>query len=72
MAKKMGLSDRCLYNSVYKGVTDAELANLKDSGIKMSIVLADNPKDTSLEGKMTVIEEAFALADKRRNHKAAD
>lgn len=64
MAKNMGLADRCLYNSVYKGVTDAELAKLKESGIKMSIVLADNPKDTTLEGKMTVIEEALALADK--------
>jgi tetrahydromethanopterin S-methyltransferase subunit H len=64
MAKKMGLSDRCFYNSVYKGVTDAELANLKDSGIKMSIVLADDPKDNSLEGKMKVIQEALALADK--------
>jgi tetrahydromethanopterin S-methyltransferase subunit H len=64
MAKKMGLSDRCFYNSVYKGVTDAELAILKDSGIKMSIVLADNPKDNSLDGKMSVIEEALALADK--------
>src|SRR4030042_405231 len=57
-AKKMGLSDRCFYNSVYKGVTDAELANLKDSGIKMSIVLADNPKDNSMDGKMAVIAEA--------------
>jgi len=64
IAKKMGLSDRCFYNSVYKGVTDAELANLKDSGIKMSIVLADNPKDNSLEGKMAVIQEALALAEK--------
>ncbi len=64
IAKKSGLSDRCFYNSVYKGVTDAELANLKDSGIKMSIVLADNPKDNSLEGKMTVIQEALALAEK--------
>ena len=64
MAKKMGLSDRCLYDSVYKGVTDAELANLKESGVKMSIVLADNPKDNSLEGKMSVIEEALALAEK--------
>jgi len=64
MAKKMGLSDRCLYNSVYKGVTDPELANLKESGIKMSIVLADNPKDNSLEGKMAVIQEALALAEK--------
>jgi tetrahydromethanopterin S-methyltransferase subunit H len=64
MAKKMGLADRCFYNSVYKGVTDAELATLKDSGIKMSIVLADNPKDNSLDGKMTVIAEALALAEK--------
>jgi tetrahydromethanopterin S-methyltransferase subunit H len=64
MAKKMGLASRCFYNSVYKGVTEAELATLKDSGIKMSIVLADNPKDNSLEGKMTVIAEALALAEK--------
>jgi tetrahydromethanopterin S-methyltransferase subunit H len=64
MAKNMGLSDRCFYNSVYKGVTDSELAKLKESGIKMSIVLADNPKDNSMEGKMAVIEEALALAEK--------
>jgi tetrahydromethanopterin S-methyltransferase subunit H len=64
MAKKMGLIDRCFYNSVYKGVTDAELANLKESGIKMSIVLADDPHDTTLDGKMKVIEEALALAAK--------
>jgi len=64
LAKKMGLVDRCFYNSVYKGVTDAELVNLKESGIKMSIVLADDPKDTTLEGKMKVIEEALALAEK--------
>ncbi len=64
MAKKMGLADRCLYNSVYKGVQDAELANLKESGIKMSIVLADDPKDTTMEGKMKVIVEALALAEK--------
>jgi tetrahydromethanopterin S-methyltransferase subunit H len=41
-----------------------ELAKLKESGIKMSIVLADNPKDNSLEGKMKVLEEALAMADK--------
>jgi tetrahydromethanopterin S-methyltransferase subunit H len=62
MAKKMGLQDRCFYNSVYKGETEAELANLKESGIKMSIVLADNPKDNSLDGKMQVIAEALDMA----------
>jgi tetrahydromethanopterin S-methyltransferase subunit H len=30
----------------------------------MSIVLADDPKDTTLEGKMKVIAEALALAEK--------
>jgi tetrahydromethanopterin S-methyltransferase subunit H len=64
LVKNMGLQDRCLYNSVYKGVRDAELEKLKESGIKMSIVLADNPKDNSLEGKMQVLEEALALAEK--------
>jgi tetrahydromethanopterin S-methyltransferase subunit H len=64
MAKKMGLQDRCLYNSVYKGVTDTELAKLKESEIRASIVLADNPKDNSLDGKMKVLDEALALADK--------
>jgi tetrahydromethanopterin S-methyltransferase subunit H len=64
LVKNMGLQDRCLYNSVYKGVRDAELEVLKDSGIKMSIILADNPKDNSLDGKMQVLEEALALAEK--------
>ena len=64
LVKNMGLQDRCLYNSVYKGVRDPELEKLKESGIKMSIVLADNPKDQSLEGKMQILEEALELADK--------
>jgi tetrahydromethanopterin S-methyltransferase subunit H len=64
MVKNMGIQGRCLYNSVYKGVTDVELAKLKDSGIKMSIVLADNPRDNSLDGKMAILQEALALADK--------
>jgi tetrahydromethanopterin S-methyltransferase subunit H len=62
--KNMGLQDRCLYNSIYKGVRDVELEKLKESGIKMSIVLADNPKDNSLEGKMQVLEEALELSKK--------
>src|SRR4030043_1275487 len=64
LVKNMGLQDRCLYNSVYKGVRDEELAKVKESGIKVSIVLADNPKDNSLEGKMQVLDEVLALAEK--------
>jgi tetrahydromethanopterin S-methyltransferase subunit H len=64
LVKNMGLSSRCIYDSVYKGVTDAELATLKESRIEMAIVLADNPKDNSLEGKMSIIQGALALAEK--------
>jgi tetrahydromethanopterin S-methyltransferase subunit H len=64
MVKKMGLSNRCIYDSVYKGVSEAEIIKLKESDIESAIVLADNPKDNSLEGKMAIAQEALALADK--------
>jgi tetrahydromethanopterin S-methyltransferase subunit H len=58
----MGLQENCIYNSFYKGVSKLEAEKVKESGIKASIVLADNPKDNSLDGKMAVLEEALALA----------
>jgi len=64
LVKKMGLSNRCIYNSVYKGVTEAEIANLKESGIEASIVLANNPQDNSIDGKLSILKEALALAEK--------
>lgn len=60
--KKVGLQGRAVYNSFYKGVSKAEAEKVKESGIKASIVLADNPKDNSLDGKMLVLEEVLALA----------
>jgi tetrahydromethanopterin S-methyltransferase subunit H len=60
--KKMGLQDRCIYNSFYKGVSTLEAEKVKESGISCSIVLADNPKDNSLDGKLKVLDEALALA----------
>lgn len=63
LVKKMGLASRCIYDSVYKGVTEKEITNLKESGIESAIVLANNPKDNSLEGKMAIVQEALALAE---------
>jgi tetrahydromethanopterin S-methyltransferase subunit H len=60
--KQVGLQDRAVYNSFYKGVSKAEAEKVKESGIKASIVLADNPRDNSLDGKMMVLEEVLALA----------
>lgn len=62
IVKNAGLQDRCIYNSFYKGVSKVEAEKVKDSGITASIVLADNPKDNSLEGKMQVLDEILALA----------
>jgi tetrahydromethanopterin S-methyltransferase subunit H len=62
IVKNTGLSDRCIYNSFYKGVSKTEAEKVKECGITASIVLADNPKDNSLEGKMQVLEETLALA----------
>ena len=62
IVKNKGLQDRCIYNSFYKGVSKVEAQKVKECGITASIVLADNPKDNSLEGKFQVLEEALALA----------
>lgn len=62
LVKKAGLQDRCVYNSFYKGVSKVEAEKVKECGITASIVLADNPKDNSLEGKLAVLEEVLALA----------
>lgn len=62
--KNMGLANRCIYDSVYKGITEKEVTNLKESGIESAIVLADNQKDNSLDGKMAIVQEALSLAKK--------
>ncbi len=64
LVKKMGLAGRCIYDSVYRGVSEAELAKLKESGIASAIVLADNPKNNSLDGKLVIVQEALALAER--------
>lgn len=60
--KEIGLQDNTIYNSIYKGVQEAELMKIKELGIKTSIVLADNPKDGSFQGKMSVLDEALDMA----------
>jgi len=62
--KKMGLTNRCIYDSVYTGVSEKEILNLKESGIESAIILADNQKNNSLDGKMAIAQEALALAEK--------
>ncbi len=60
---EVGLQGRAINNSIYKGVKDEELENLKTSKIKASIVLCDNPEDESANGRLEVLQEILPLAD---------
>jgi tetrahydromethanopterin S-methyltransferase subunit H len=62
-AHEVGLSDRLVNNSIYRGVKEAELQNLKDCGVKASILLCDNPTDDTVEGKLSVLPEILDMAD---------
>lgn len=63
-AHSVGLSDRLVNNSIYKGVKDEELQNLKDCGVKASIILCDNPTDDTVDGKLSVLPDILEMADK--------
>jgi tetrahydromethanopterin S-methyltransferase subunit H len=63
-ASEVGLSKRLVNNSIYKGVKDAELDNLKNCGVTASIVLCDNPTDETVQGKLDALEAALPLAEK--------
>ena len=54
---------RLVNNSIYRGVKEAELQNLKDCGVKASILLCDNPTDDTVEGKLSVLPEILDMAD---------
>ena len=60
---EVGLSDRVINNSIYRGVKEKELDNLKDCNIKASIVLCDNPEDESANAKLGVLPEILGMAD---------
>ena len=62
-AHEVGLSDRLINNSIYRGVKEKELQNLKDCGVKASIILCDNPTDDTTEGKLSVLPEILEMGE---------
>jgi len=62
-ASEVGLSARLINNSIYHGVKDEELQNLKVCGVKASILLCDNPDDESTLGKMDIVPKVLPLAE---------
>jgi tetrahydromethanopterin S-methyltransferase subunit H len=60
---EVGLQDRVIYNSVFKGTPQKEIDTIKESKIKASIVLDDNPQDNSTDGKMGTLDLALLKAE---------
>jgi len=52
---EVGLAKRAIYNSLNVSATEKEIANLREYKLPASIVLAFNPKDTMVKGRMEVL-----------------
>ena len=55
---------RTIYNSIHIGITPAEIEALKKYTPEMVFLVAFNPKDTSPDGKIEVLENGANLVDK--------
>ncbi|MBC7130742.1 hypothetical protein H5T51_05945, partial [Candidatus Bathyarchaeota archaeon] len=60
--KEVGLTERAVYSSINKGTPQREIDQIKDSGVKAAIILAENPADNSVEGKISATEQALERA----------
>jgi len=62
-ANEVGLSPRIINNSIYNGVKEKELENLKNCGVKASIILCDNPQDDSTTAKLEILPKILEMGD---------
>ena len=60
---KKHLLSRTIYNSIHIGITDEEQEALQQHTPEMAIIVAFNPKDTSPDGKIEVLENGAHLLD---------
>jgi tetrahydromethanopterin S-methyltransferase subunit H len=61
--KKEKLLDRTIYNSIHIGITEEEQQTLKNCTPKVAILVSFNPKDTSPDGKIEVLENGAHLRE---------
>ncbi|HHQ45209.1 MAG TPA: hypothetical protein ENN13_03625, partial [Candidatus Altiarchaeales archaeon] len=55
-AAKLKVLDRLIYNSINIGITAEELAALEENTPAAAILLAYNPKDLSVDGRLKILE----------------
>ncbi|HUV02207.1 MAG TPA: tetrahydromethanopterin S-methyltransferase subunit H [Desulfobacteria bacterium] len=63
-ADEVGLTGKAIYNSINISCTEEELAAIKNSSVEASIVLAFNPKDSSVAGKIDLLETGAGTVEK--------
>ncbi len=56
-AQEVGLADRIVYNSINASIEDEEVEAIKNSDCDSAIVLAFNPMDTSIQGRIKILTE---------------
>ncbi len=61
---EIGLADRAINNSINMGITKEEMDILKNSDVDASIVLGFNAMDSSLSGRMALLETGGNVSDK--------
>lgn len=71
-ADEVGLTEKAVYNSINISCTEAELEAIKNSRIEASIVLAFNPKDASVAGKIDLLETGAGTVEKGLVYLARD
>ncbi|QLH74186.1 MAG: hypothetical protein HPY73_01130 [Methanomassiliicoccales archaeon] len=56
-AKEIGLQDRAIYNTLSAGTDEKELAAMSDVGVETAVLLAFNPMDLTVKGKIYLLED---------------
>ena len=52
---EVGLTDRAIYNTISFGVKPEEVDAIRDAGLKSAVVLALNPRNPTIEGRMEIL-----------------
>lgn len=63
-ASEVGLADRTVNNSINMGITDDEIEVLTRSDVDASIVMGFNAMDSSLEGRIALLENGANVTEK--------
>jgi len=61
---EVGLSNRVIYNSITPHIRDDEITAIKEAKIKSAILLTLNTKNPTLFGRIQVVEELLAAAQR--------